>query len=742
MAKKATTDTRGFKVNVVFHGQEAGQDLPPTRAYLFDRSGKLLASELVANGQAAFRVNPAAGQKVLVGPDLLAETRKAPPDLEARLVKAKAVTQDVIPQLAGPVLRIPISSYVWGCWWETCIVVHGTVRKLLNPGQPNPQYATICTGTVQIFQVDLGCTLDQLASFEVLTLRDRIVDILRGNLALVEKMPPFLVNPNPPDPGPDQRLKSSVLTSVLRAGSRPMGGRTTSARSASLPSSASDFTATSRFSQINMMATSMADSANVLSTLDASAVKEYLIVNRASLWNIFCVLIPDEWFCWQELGEVTIQSDGSFSAEVCFWCPEDFPDLYFEVVQNINGVDREVSDPQIACSTYYNYDGSQSVDIVVDDPTAVACLPEPGRPIPGDAVYVWPTAIGNDDLHYLTDVEGNPGVSTSTTGLLNGATPWGGTMALQMIFDPNLKTSTSVRYYRWSYKFDGDGTFTQISTPVTHRYMTVSYVPYLTIQYHPVTLGPNTVGGTTNLFEVPDPHPSDGWIDIDDPWDRPFAYFDSTGKGLGAFTYNDTPGRRSGLCTLMLEMFDAAGNLVPCDNLSGSGHFVFVLPDLSDPTKYTSLLTSNNITASGQLTFRVRVDNNDTYAALTGVDTPVACLVDCDCGIRNYNSGSDLISIDYAATHPNNFLTWGLSVTRGTVGTVASAGGATSSPPWSLPFPSLPGIYKRTAADLLGSCVSAAFAVNLDTYAEATDGYGTQTQYNRSATLAFALIHS
>ena len=35
---------------------------------------------------------------------------------------------------------------------------------------------------------------------------------------------------------------------------------------------------------------------------------------------------------------------------------------------------------------------------------------------------------------------------------------------------------------------------------------------------------------------------------------------------------------------------------------------------------------------------------------------------------------------------------------------------------------------------------NAAFAVNLDTYATATDGYSNQTQYNRHDTIAFALI--
>ena len=68
-----------------------------------------------------------------------------------------------------------------------------------------------------------------------------------------------------------------------------------------------------------------------------------------------------------------IQSDGTFNAEICFWCPEDFPDLYFEVIQNLDGVETEIYDPQIACSTFYDYDGSESVDIVIDDPRAVAC---------------------------------------------------------------------------------------------------------------------------------------------------------------------------------------------------------------------------------------------------------------------------------------------------------------------------------------------------------------------------------
>lgn len=735
MENASKSQQRTLRIEAVFHGQEQGEELPPARVYLFDRTGRLVASEPLGKEVVTFRVESNQNYRVMVGPNLLGKEKEVPPDLAEQLTKAKAVGQDVIAQAKQDSIRIALSKFIWFCWWETCIVVHGTVRKLLNPGSPNPQYAPICNGTVQIFQVDLDCTLDQLASFQVLTLRDVLVDKLRGLKVEAEKVA-IIHGPIPPGPLAEGKAIGTA-TGRLRQASAKAEIRESSAVESAKAEKLSRGTPKSAL-QTARMTTSLAETTTALSVLDGIALKQYIVANKAILWWFLCELIPDWAFCWQELGEVPIQSDGTFWAEICFWCPADFPDLYFEVVQNVGGFEHEISDPQIACSTYYNYDGSQSVDIIVDDSTAVACLPDPGRPIPGNDLYVWPIAIGNDDLLYITDLESNPLVNTSTTGLLNGTTPWGGSLSLQMVFDPRLKANSNIRYYRWSYKFDGDLDFTKISASVIHRYMTVTYAP-LTIHLNPVVLGPQTVGGTTNLFAVPDPFPGDGWVDINDPYDRPFAYFDSTGNNLPPFTFNDTLSRRSGLCTLMLEMFDAAGNLVPCSNLGGPGPFKFVLPDLANPGQYTSVLTSNNITPQGQLIFRVHVDNNDTFAQLSGVTTPTGSADIC--GILHYGNSSDLVSIHYAATHPNNFLTWGLSVSRGLAGLVASVSGNTSSPPMSLPAPSTPGEFKKPASTLLDGCTSAAFAVNLDVDATATDGYNRQAQYDRDATIAFALLH-
>jgi hypothetical protein len=386
---------------------------------------------------------------------------------------------------------------------------------------------------------------------------------------------------------------------------------------------------------------SLTETATTLSALDGTLLREAIVANKAILWPFWCELIPDWAFCWQELVEVPLQSDGSFWAEICFWCPEDFPDLYFEVLQR--GV--EIYDPQIACSTYYNYDGSQSVDIVIDDPRAVACIPDPGRPVPGNDLLVWPLSIGFELLENISGLESPPDsgpLPGNTTGQLSGNRPFGGSLAIKMWFDYRLKTNSSLRYYRWSYKFDDEVDFGNIPETVTHRYGT--FIP-TGILAHPVTLGPKTVGATVGLFDIPDPNPGDtGWINGDDRQDAPFAYFDSTGNKYPPFIYTDlaVPPRKSGMCTLKLEMFDAGGNFVPCGNLN-PGVFKFVLPDLGTPNTYTTTLTGNNITPAGALVFRVRIDNNDTTAQLNGV-TASGLYAD-NCGILHYPDGSALVDV-------------------------------------------------------------------------------------------------
>ncbi|MEO6836211.1 MAG: hypothetical protein ABI231_09965 [Candidatus Tumulicola sp.] len=651
-------------VNLHVSGIAHGEPHPKVRAYLFSQSGRLIDSKPTRGDAIAFEIDPDRAYRVTIGPDLIAN-EKAPADLARQLRTSGSLSQDVSPNSPHDAIDFRVYPPIWRCWLPTCINVHGTVRKLINPGAPDAQYAPLCQGTVQIFQVDLEGTLDSFSVIDFELLKTKLV---------------------------------------------------------------------SKFA----MASAQSTTAITLAALNDLPLKQYIVANKELFWPFWCELIPDSAFTWQLLTQVPIQSDGTFNSEICFWCPADYPDIYFEVVQNIDGNPVEVWDAQIACNTYYNYDGSQSADIVISDPRAIACLPQPN---PGpDYLYVWPTAIGNVDLGEIVGLEDGiaapPGAIVGC--LLEGSDnwAWGGTLCLQMQFHPDLQAN-NIAYYRWSYRFADEANFTPVTASVTHRYQTlVSVWPDIVIHLNPVTFGPQTVGSTPNLFAIPDA--TLDWIDIDDPADRPFAYFDST--------ENVTPGK-SGPCTLMLELFDAAGNFVPCNNARGSstdgdlgtdpggaGGFTYILPEIGSPGTYTNA-PAYNVTDHGRLTFEVLVDNRQTVAELPRVLTPTDSTDSNPCGVLHYSNLSDNVEIDYVAYQPGNFIYWGLSVVRGTSGQVAALDGDANAG-----SPGFPDAFNNTAGALLGTCVQGAFAVNLDTYPRITSGYSQQTQYDDSATVAFALL--
>jgi hypothetical protein len=141
------------------------------------------------------------------------------------------------------------------------------------------------------------------------------------------------------------------------------------------------------------------------------------------------------------------------------------------------------------------------------------------------------------------------------------------------------------------------------------------------------------------------------------------------------------------------------------------------------------------------LIFRVRVDNNMTVAQLPRVGTPPGSTDTDPCGMLHYSTLSDNVDLSYVAFHPNDFLDWYLTISRGTSGGVASI--PPSPPPNNVSsgVPGTPAHFVNSAGALLGPCAQAAFAVNLDCYARAESGYSRQSQYDSSRTIAFALIH-
>lgn len=708
-------ERKSISVKVNFQGQQKGQELPPARAYLFDRASRFMDSKPVEGKPLAFAVEDGPKYQFRVGPDLLKGQKSVPADLIAQLDKAQAITHDYIPAIHGDALSIIIDHLIWPCWiFPTCINVHGTVRKLLNPGSTRPVYAPICQGTVQIFQVDLECTLDVLAPPYLLKLRDDLVN------RLTAEQVPHIINPG--DPGPESvihkfaKARRSQASASMTKTSAPVATR-------------SVLLANTAMSNLRQ-ASSLSEAATTLRVLEGTALKQYLVLNKTLLFWLWCELIPDWAFCWQELTEVLIQSDGSFSAEICFWCPADYPDLYFEVVQNIGGTEQEIYDPQIACSTYYNYDGSASVDITIDDPDAIPCPPI--APGPG-YLYVWPRYIGWEDLWYVKGLTDGVGPDL---GLLPGKTPWGGNLQVKTQMHPDLPTP-GISYIRWSYKFASDPDFTHITAPFTIRKEKTTYIAPSTVIIvdTPVTFVAQTVGPNSDLFAIPEHLPPDTvWIDL------PCANFDST---LGAIPDPNAStdcqttelSGTSGMCTLRLEMFDNAGNHVPSDNLGGPATFAYLLPDQSVALGTYTNAPAYNINADGDLIFNVMVDNNHTVAQLPKVQTPISSTDTDPCGILHYTNGGDMVDIFYVAFHPNDYIDWDLGVSLGIMGPVAGTSGNVSAGSLGSPAD-----FANSAATLLETCTQGAFAVNLYCRARATNGYSRQYQYDCSATIGFALL--
>jgi hypothetical protein len=659
--KKDSIKNGTLTVNVGLPKQDASKTAPPVQVYLFDAADQLVEAQ-APKERNEFRVDASQRYRVTVGPDLLKD-KAAPANLVQKLAASSSVSRDYVPALKNTNIAISVDLTTLGLWLVRCINVHGSVRKLLNPGGDPPEYASICTGTVQVFTIDLACSLDRLTPAQLTNLKNTML----------------------------ARMLNREIQDILNFDFGDLGHVLTEA--------------------VGMI------------PLSGAALKSYIVANRAALAPFMCNIIPEWDICYTQLADAPIQSDGTFSNTYCFFLWETV-DLYFEVVQTIDGGTVEISDPDILCTMMFNYDGTQPVLITVDDPAAIACLPTKSGP---GYLYVWPTAIGNIDLRNIDGLETLAGTGM-TSDFFGRPVAWGGVLPLQMQFHPGLQAG-GVVYYRWSYQFDGDFGFTNINTPVTHRWqeVTVDGMGVIHIHLHAYTFGPQLVGATPNLFEVPD-LVGKTWVDINDPADRPFAYFDST-QGL-------TPGR-SGMCTLKLEMFDGAGNHLSSGNAGHAGPFKYILPDLTMPPDAFVDAGGPNIDGNGDLVFRIRVDNNPTKAALYDALTGSHGGGDA-CGMRHYNGPGDPVTISYAATQPENFIDWTLSVTRGLCGQVVGTSDHTSSAD--------PANFTNNASVLLAAfggctaCTQAAFAVNLYCAARITNGYGRQTQYDRSATMAFALL--
>jgi len=452
-----------------------------------------------------------------------------------------------------------------------------------------------------------------------------------------------------------------------------------------------------------------------------STFKSALLLNPELIRPLFCWLYPRA-VNMQLVATATTDECGRFRARFFVGCSSDIPDLYFKAYRNFGFFRIQIYGPlPIACHTWWNYVCGSEVTLITTSPFAVTC--PPCKPVIAPPHWVLAMAVGNTSL---ADIRGTstvlqPTTDASNIGLTSGGAPFGGHIRLRFEFDNTLRTDLNVRYYRVRWlKLGTLNPFVDLQEDVWRHY---AHMVGTTLMIEPYKLGPQPVGSTPHLYEIPPALPPVG------QWTIPDAVGDTMST---AFPVSLAPANGGeGDYRFELTLFDAGGNAVNANTL-GINYVIPTTLDLTAtiPTVNASLL--GLVTASGKFIFQLHVDNNPCVAALGPPDITGSISAD-PCGLLRYETG-DSVTLHWTAAHPHQFATFKHSVVRGatelpapmtTLGTVTPA----------------PGTHSDTHAvsDLLGTCTIAGFAETVSAWAMATDGWSRQGQYDRHAIQAFAL---
>lgn len=282
------------------------------------------------------------------------------------------------------------------------------------------------------------------------------------------------------------------------------------------------------------------------------------------------------------------------------------------------------------------------------------------------------------------------------------------------------------------------------SSSVTGLYMGIGYVPWNLITANGKA---NTGGEPLYLYQFPADSPFGGTLPVKVDHRRAFEaglrYYRVLIDGIPRndswydLRMNPANGKFEFPEQMKTEVFGGVSGFYPVHNPVN----VYYNSDLG------CSLDSNSGVGNGLHTFSVEfydaahlisppnttthnlfIDNNFCVATL---DMPLldGHSADTACGYLKYVDKTHPVTMRYVASHPINIGSYSLSIVKG-----ANLLDSIAGPVNPLPF-----TYTKTVAALLGSCNIAAFAVSLYVATSVINGVGRQSQYDRSALIAFCL---
>jgi hypothetical protein len=744
MSEQAGAGERSISIRVDLTGADEVAR-PAVTAYAFGPDGRFVGSADVSDGAGTILLEPrvaAEGVRVYVGPPT---SGGAPPQVDTLRELGSVMTS-----YTGEAFEAVLDPATWKLWLLCDCLVRGRVVKSVTQPDGTVVDRPVCKSRVHIYQVrPWWWILRRIPDRDLLRLKDVILHHLQEATPL-----PHL--PSPPDPAPDVLVGSGDI-------------RTTSfvTRSTFIPRTQ---TPVAESAQLTTQTTSAP------SAIDVSSLSS--ITEPVELRRYFVDLLPaiQWWLCWwdwlepwffyslTEIAVVDTDDDGYFSTTIYYPCWSETPNLYFKVEQGVGGVWNWVYQPPVRCNTWWEYQCGTLVTLEVTDPSARTC--EQGVPVnPPEGIGDWvmPVGIGGlmirgyggtDDPTQFgwvrTDGLQEDGLETASPPDPTYGIPFGASLSIRLGYEVTIP-DTSVTYYRLSWRERGTGDPWHHLTSPVFRYYEKHLPGHLLPSFPVAQMGPFTEGGNADLFSFR-PHNPPGPSPTDPPgtttnWPAENYFGDIWHGFLDTVTEIPRPPGATGSFgeyEVGLELFDSSGNPVALPSAAVS----IIFPDHvdSDGTIEPRLASGADFDGAGTCVFPLRIDNRMCEASI-GAPTAGGLYAD-QCGMLHHGEGQP-VGMTFHAWRPGGYANFSFSVVRGLgYGTSASTSGeviASSRPsgdpsaPWS---GSGAGDFSDSfpPADLLGTCPQAAFAANLYVAAKVTNGFGRFTNYDASATIAFALV--
>lgn len=678
------------------------------QAYVFSAGGKAIGSDSISSkDKAIIDISDSMDGRsitILLGP--VKKNNEPTPTVNA----LKRIGAYELPGrflLEKPEIDIHIPGIILPLWCR-CTVTGQVVKNVSLP-DGSVESMPVCNARVHICEVDRWrWILPRIPDLDIFKLREDLLDKLHPIV------PPFPI----PDPGPIREFRLSKT----------------------LPPKARSFN-TDTNSQFSNASSQLALSA-LINANNANEIRAQLLQLDYLLTPFWC-FFPYIWHHYRKdcIRTIDVDDTGHFSTSIYHDC-KDQPDLYFWVEQLEDGVWTTVYKPSVACHTHWNY--TCGTHVVINAPNAEACE-VPDYDIPdGVTLFVLPYKIG------YTPIWGTPAgapaapdgwlrsdgfvnYSTSYLGMLYDA-PFGGTLRFyhdDSYFIPKDDTDpgaddNSIKFYRYSYRRSGDtGDWTAMTTPQSRGYR-MEYNDGSLPTYESYPIPPQTIGGSTNLFEfkprTPPVRPIDPATVVVREWStgniNDIAASWSTSTSVPAISDSNVTDS-AGDFDVKVEVFNTSGQQV----LPGASSFEFLARNSDGST--ARYATAGEI-INGAFVFQVHVDNNSVTAALPQPSIGAIHASD-ECGFLRYSDPADSVHIEFTATHPNNHAVFDFTIKRGsTAPPIASTAGIYSETAAILapPYNKVAGVYQQnfTASELVEDCINAAFAADLDIWGKATDG--------------------